>query len=200
MSSAILTIYGIESYMQAHNDSLFADVIFPVGIDKEIAVNECIINSGEFEVIYSDANFLKEAITHWSKAYYSNFEKLYKAFTSEFNPVENYDRYESITDSTVSNHSSNANSNNTGNTTENVSAFDSNDMIPNSSNTDISNTNASTSSNESITTGHEAHIHGNIGVTTGTQMLTEFTNFYSNKNLYKSIADMFTAEFCIMIY
>ena len=200
MSSAILTIYGIESYMQSHNDSLFADVVFPDGIDKEIAVNECIINSGEFEVIYSDANFLKEAITHWSRAYHSNFEKLYKAFTSDFNPIENYDRYESITDSTVSNHSSSANSNNTGNTTENVSAFDSNDMIPNSSNTDTSNTNASTSSNESITTGHEAHIHGNIGVTTSTQMLTEFTNFYSNKNLYKSIADMFTAEFCIMIY
>ena len=200
MSSAILTIYGIESYMQSHNDSLFADVVFPDGIDKEIAVNECIINSGEFEVIYSDANFLKEAITHWSRAYYSNFERLYKAFASDFNPIENYDRYESITDSTVSNHSSSANSNNTGNTTENVSAFDSNDMIPNSSNTDTSNTNASTISNESITTGHEAHIHGNIGVTTSTQMLTEFTNFYSNKNLYKSIADMFTAEFCIMIY
>lgn len=200
MSSAILTIYGIESYMQAHNDSLFADVMFPRGIDKETAINECIINSGEFEVIYSDANFLKEAITHWSRAYYSNFEKLYKAFTSDFNPIENYDRYESITDSTVSNHNSSANSNNTGNTTENVSAFDSNDMIPNSSNTDTSNTNASTSSNESITTGHEAHIHGNIGVTTSTQMLTEFTNFYLNKNLYKSIADMFTGEFCIMIY
>lgn len=200
MSSAILTIYGIESYMQSHNDSLFADVVFPDGIDKEIAVNECIINSGEFEVIYSDANFLKEAITHWSKAYYSNFEKLYKAFTSEFNPVENYDRYESVTDSTISEHSSRANSSNSGNTSENVSAFDSNDMIPNSSTTDISSTNASTDSNELVKTGHEAHIHGNIGVTTGTQMLTEFTNFYSNKNLYKSIADMFTSEFCIMIY
>lgn len=200
MSSAILTIYGIESYMQAHNDSLFADVVFPNGIDKEITVNECIINSGEFEVVYSDANFLKEAITHWSKAYYSNFEKLYKAFIADFNPVENYDRYESVSDLTTSEHSSRATSSNSGNTSENVSSYDSDEMIPNSSSVDISNTNASTGSNEQVRIGHEAHIHGNIGVTTGTQMLTEFTNFYSNKNLYKSIADMFTSEFCIMIY
>lgn len=47
---------------------------------------------------------------------------------------------------------------------------------------------------------HEAHLYGNIGVTTSVAMLTEFTGFYKDFNLYEQIASLFVDEFCIRIY
>ena len=66
------------------------------------------------------------------------------------------------------------------------------------SKTDTQNTESEIgSSAESIK--HTAHLYGNIGVTTSTQMLTEFMDF-NRFNIYEQIANLFIDEFCIMVY
>lgn len=47
---------------------------------------------------------------------------------------------------------------------------------------------------------HEAHIYGNIGVTTSSKMLAEFIETNAKFNPYNCIADMFVQDFCIMVY
>ena len=46
---------------------------------------------------------------------------------------------------------------------------------------------------------HEAHIHGNIGVTTSAAMLKEFYGI-SEWNIYDHMADLFKTELLIPIY
>ena len=47
---------------------------------------------------------------------------------------------------------------------------------------------------------YSGRIHGNIGVTTSTDVLSKYTDFYKDYNLYNLISDCFVSEFCIMIY
>ena len=93
-----VTIIGMENYYNYYNDSLFADAIFPEGVDKELAVNTILLRSGEFESLYSDAAFCKMNITRWAAQYYYTIQKWVDGFAAVFNPVENYDRMEDWTD------------------------------------------------------------------------------------------------------
>lgn len=52
-----------------------------------------------------------------------------------------------------------------------------------------------------ITDKHEAHIHGNIGVTTATTMMTEYVDFYSTYNFWVKFWEIYVtincrADFC----
>ena len=62
-----------------------------------------------------------------------------------------------------------------------------------------SGTLADTSGGETYNASHKAHIYGNIGVTTSTQMLEDYLRM-ERWNIYEQIADIFVDEFCIQIY
>lgn len=47
-----------------------------------------------------------------------------------------------------------------------------------------------------ITDKHEAHIHGNIGVTTATAMMTEYVNFYSTYNFWVKFWEIYVTINC----
>lgn len=47
-----------------------------------------------------------------------------------------------------------------------------------------------------ITDKHEAHIHGNIGVTTATAMMTEYVNFYSTYNFWVKFWEFYVTINC----
>lgn len=48
-------------------------------------------------------------------------------------------------------------------------------------------------------TKHNAHLYGNIGVTTSTQMLEDYLRV-ERWNIYEQIANIFVDDFCIMVY
>ena len=279
MSCSKITLIGLYNY----DPTIFDNLTFPAGIVKEVAINEILLKSGEFEIVYPDPEFLKSMIEHWGKKCYRTFEKWIEALSIEFNPLYNYDRYEEYTDSrskadsrdiTDSRNTSNTrnasdirshadsntkndNRENVGNAatiaattsttnedtteTKSVSAYDSNTYQPKEQDildrdiTTASQDNSMTSnktsesgsasehntgnesgqSSENITglesgttneTGsenelskHDAHLYGNIGVTTSTQMLEDFLRV-ERFNIYEQIADIFITEFCVLVY
>ena len=244
MSSSKLTMIGMYNY----DNSVFNDLTFPAGIDKDLAINEILMECGEFEILYPDLDFLKYQITKWGSKHYFTFEKWLKALAEEFNPIHNYDRYESYTDThsgsgkqvdsenKVGSHAENKISDSTGasftdthsttddDTKRNVSAYDSSTYQPkeqekldgktsgNGSGTsmshikdgltgsDVENSGRQSEHSNNDINKHEAHLYGNIGVTTSVAMLKEFTGFYKDFNLYEQIAALFVDEFCIRIY
>ena len=291
MSSSKITLIGLYNY----DPTIFDNLTFPAGIVKEVAINEILLKSGEFEIVYPDPEFIKAMIAHWGTKNFRTFEKWIEALSLEFNPLYNFDRYEEYSDSrtrqdernTTDNrtrsdtrdatderiHSdikahSDSNSRNdskeivansetlaeTSSTTDDdttdtksVSAYDSNTYQPKEQdiiNKDISTTNndSSISSNQSreSTTGsessngnestqgnesgkttentsgvesgnatesgkeneltqHNAHLFGNIGVTTSTQLLEDFLRV-ERFNIYEQIADIFITDFCVLVY
>lgn len=97
MSMATMTIAGMYHF----KDGLFNNLKLPDGINKEDVVNQILLDGSNFEFLYSDFKFMQDAIGLWSNTWYRTFEKWQKALSLEYNPIENYNRIEDWTDSSV---------------------------------------------------------------------------------------------------
>lgn len=216
MSAAKLTLIGLEQFMQLNDDSLFTDLVLPEDIDKDVLVNNILLNGSDFEVIYPDPQFLKEAITLWSKKWNRTFAKWVTALDIEYAPLENYDRKEDYSD-TLNKGIKTSGRRDNGNersfdqyhneTETQVSAYDSSSYQPSEKTTETPSgkiidkfgEGTSGSETENSKTVHDGRIHGNIGVTTSQQMLQSELDI-AQWNLYEHITDLFLSEFVIPIY
>lgn len=224
MSSSKLTMIGLYEY----DNTLFDNLSLPEGLDKDTLVDNILLRSGEFEVIYPDADFMKFSIGAWSRKWNATITRWVTALAIEYNPLENYDRYEHWTDERDISGSSSGSSSGaevgsssgstggtTGSTTTNkVSAYDAGDALTTH---DQSETHGSDSTTNSGNYGkelsdthsdehsadddleHDGRIHGNIGVTTSQQMLLSELDL-GYWNIYEKITDLFLTEFVIPIY
>lgn len=94
MSSAKITLFTFAKYLNQHNDDLFKLLTVPSGIDKDVLTENILLRGGEFEVLYSDPIFMQNAIGAWSKKWQRTMQKWIDALSIDYNPLENYDRYE----------------------------------------------------------------------------------------------------------
>ena len=199
MSSAKITLIGMYNF----NDKLI-DGFDELPVDKELLIDTVLMRGGEYEVLYPNDTLLQQLIHSWSKSYKPVIENWLRATKDmdEVNPLDNYDSYENWTDklhgtgTTTGSDTSNASAsvNNT------VSAYNSSSMVNESGNTNSTNTQSNTLANSETDTlsEHDAHIHGNIGVTTSATMYAEFYNTINKYgNIYESVATIFLQSFVI---
>lgn len=97
MAQAKITLIGIENYLNPDR-SVFDSMILPEGIDKDVLIGSIILRCQEFELLYSDPEFLIPAVGVWSRKNYRTFDKWVKALEIEYDPLFNYDRTEEYTD------------------------------------------------------------------------------------------------------
>ena len=134
-------------------------------------------------------------ITQWTNlfnALYGNkYARFLKMIDVDYNPIENYDRYESLLKeySNSGTSSEDASRGNTGTVTTvdqiegfNSASFQDSDKVTRTDNLSESNDIDREHADEG-TEENTNHIHGNIGVTTAEQMLTGYTDFWSRFNL-----------------
>lgn len=98
MAIAKITMLGLETALNYRNESIFDLMNLPEGIDKETVTDNIIVEGGEFEVLYAEPEFFKNAVGVWSKKHYRTFEKWINALNIEYAPLENYDRFEDWSD------------------------------------------------------------------------------------------------------
>ena len=208
---AKITLIGMYQY----DNTLFDNMVLPEGIDKDTFVNSLLLRDGEFEVLYSDYDFLKSAIGLWSRKWQRTFERWLVGLAAEWNPIENYDRYEEWEDSRKEDGSSKSTGTakgkddftGSGSNEALKSAYDSASYSADAKNVtdnhNISNsestTGAESTDKRDIDSTHKAHIHGNIGVTTSASMYSEYMKV-SEWNLYDHMADLFKTELLVPIY
>lgn len=126
-------------------------------------------------VTYPDFDFCKKQISKWATAKYPIWVKLYNTTKLEYNPIENYDRNETWTDSGTTADTANSttttdsNSNNVNSATAfNSDSFkDTDKAVLSAEGTSVVTSNNSGTNN----TLHNGRVHGNIGVTTSQQMI-----------------------------
>lgn len=209
--------------MYNYDNTLFDNLSFPAGIDSQLAINRILNKSEEFEVVYSDFDYLKDRIGIWSEIWQRTFEKWVKALSIDYDPLYNYDRHEEYSDARQRGYADNqteassslsntiTGSNTSSSTKQDVSAYDVATFSDKDQETAGANTSQFESGNASgdvsrDSTGtsneivkHDAHLYGNIGVTTSQQMLTDELKI-AEWNLYEHISDIFIDEFCILVY
>lgn len=207
MSKGNLSILGFYLY----DSSVFQGFQVPEGMDRSTAIDSIILNNAELELVYTDFDFMKQAITLWSNMNQSIWAKLYKTTVLEYNPIWNKDgtikEVETTTremDASGSN-STNSNSNSTAKDESSVAAFNSSTLEKNGQvdSTDASSVASqgsySDSSDDKELRSYERTEQGNIGVTS-TQQLIKEEREVDNFNIYDVIASDFRNRFCLAIY
>ena len=174
--TATMTVLGLYNY----NDTLFNDMQLPDGVDPDNVVSNLLLELAELEVIYPSWITMQRAISDWSKARVSSWERMLLALNSDYDPIENYDRREDWSD------------NSTGNSGYNnkVAGFNSGEQTDSNSGTQQTN-NGST---------HTGRIHGNIGVTMAQQMIQSELDLRAVNDIVQIIVNEFKKRFCIMVY
>lgn len=91
---ANLSIWGMYQY----DDTLFDDMYIPTQLDRQTLVDNILLECNEMQILYTNWSFLKSAIDAWSKKSLPSWQKIANTLALEYNPIENYDRMESWTD------------------------------------------------------------------------------------------------------
>lgn len=223
-NKATLSIIGAYNY----DSTLFDNMQLPDGMDSETVVSNILDHCAELELIYPDLTYLKNAIAYWSAKELPFWERVRAMETAEYNPIENYDRYDSEVETTDRAHDKNANNvvSGTTNTTGKDISVDNGynrDMVAgyNSENLTVNgetrSNNTSNANIESETKGQTAqmntekgnenenrvktlHSHGNIGVTTVAQMMKEMIDVLPEVNTVSVICESFKKRFCLLVY
>ena len=223
MSSAKLTLISMTQWLEANGIGLFDDIVIPEGLDKEILLNNILVQGGEFEVTYPDPYFLKIQTDFFFKLHALTFQRWFNAINKDYEPLYNYDRYESWRDTKEGGHetdtsfdnkteSESTTENDVSETTTNTrSAFDADAYQPHDR-SEISADNDTDFSESASAEGtgkeknkyndegtHSGHIYGNIGVTTSSKMLSEYLSI-QEWNIYDHIAVMFLQEMTVPVY
>ena len=60
-------------------------------IDRDVLKDNLLLDTAEMEIIYPDADFLKQAIGAWSKKQVNKWAELYNTMIYEYNPIWNVD-------------------------------------------------------------------------------------------------------------
>ncbi len=192
---AKITLIGLYHY----DATLFDNLALPTGYDSQTFIDTLLLEHGEKPVLYPDFDFMKFSIGAVSRKWAEELKRIYDVLTAEYNPIENYDRHEDITDDYI--HGTTATTERlTDETTEDkVSAFNESTYQPDRK-TIISGGKVSNTMAGKDTTDHDGHVHGNIGVTTSQQMIESEIDLRTKNNIYEIAARVFANELLIQIY
>ena len=169
------------------NKGLFDLLKIPAALDKQTLVDNLLMECAELEILYPDAEFMREAIGAWSSVEVDKWEELEKTLHYDYDPISNYDRREEWTDDSEG--SSTATSNATGK----QAGYNSQELVT-SDGSDSSGSSSGKSSSK-----HVGTVRGNIGVTT-TQKMIEEQRRVVNYCVYDVIIDSFQRRFCLLVY
>lgn len=191
-----MTLYGMYQY----DPTLFDGVTLPEGMDKTLMVNQIIRQSGDLFPYYQVPPEVKTAITEWFTRRKDNFAKLWQGFTSDYNPIENYDRHEDSTETPDITHTLSNSGKDTSTNEAEVQGFNGADYVPNSRTTSSGTSSTDGTDKETGTRTYTSRIHGNIGVTTSAQMLEGELALRRSLDIYALIAAEFETDNLIQVY
>lgn len=95
-----MSIVGLYTY----NPNLFQYFHFPfegqpdAPYSKDEYVNKILIDAMDMELVYPDSDFMKKAINFWSLSMKDSWERMAAALLEKYNPIDNYNRTETWTD------------------------------------------------------------------------------------------------------
>lgn len=212
MSHATLSVLGLYNVYP----TLFDLMSVPEGVDRSQIVDNILLDCAELEVLYANPDVLKLMIGVWANRELPVWTRVYKAELLEYNPIENYDRFQ--TDKRIIKRDGESGSTGTINTSDSgtlaqdnkhkYSAFDSGVLVDQtedvnnstSTGTGIQQSRNSAEVTENNTDDFTSRVHGNIGVTTSQQMLESELAIAPKLNIITYITDSFKKRFCLLVY
>ena len=91
---ATLSTLGLYEF----DNTIFNLMVIPDALDRETLIENLLAETAELEVLYPNPDVLKNLIGVWSHKQLHIWQHLYETTQYEYNPIENYDRNETGTD------------------------------------------------------------------------------------------------------
>ena len=194
MSQSKITLIGIENYLNPDH-SVFENMQLPDGIDKDTLIGAIILRCQEFELLYSDPDFLTAAVNIWSRKNYRTFDKWVKALEISYDPLYNYDRTEEYTDTHSGDFNRSGSSNDSG--SNNNTRTDNLTMTNNLADTnDVTTTHSEKAYNDSNYVGTTQDIvdqdESHTGTVTNTGTVSDNGKYSSNGTTNENGKDNYT--------
>lgn len=193
------TIIGLLQY----DPEIFSNLSLPDGINKEILINNIILEYGESPLVYDNPDFMKIAIGAWSMSEKKNIEKILESINSEYeilsdtnivkNKIKTY-----VSNETLEGHND---ANGNGSNENKVSAYNSNTYQPDNKtdNSYTSHNNSTNTRNRNCNDSENEKIEGNSGKNFF-DLQKGVVNFYKENNIYEIITKMFREKFLLYLY
>ena len=95
----MLTLQQLYNLGSSESVNIFEYLNLPKGspFDKDLIINTILMKCGLNIPMYADPFTMRSAIDIWSKKNQYTFEHIAKIYTAEYSPIENTDKYETIT-------------------------------------------------------------------------------------------------------
>lgn len=162
-----ISILGLYNY----DSTVFDNLQLPEALNKDVVVDNILLETAELETIYTDSDFMKNAIGRWSAKEKPIWEKLYQTTVFQYNPIWNKDA--NITETETINRSGTDEDVKSGQHSDNYS-----DTSTDTTNSSRVGTNKETTSESG--TAHNEDNGTNSNTTSGTDTLT-VAGFNSNE-------------------
>lgn len=94
MSDTLLSIFTLYRW----DETLFDNIAIPPLLDKDILVDNLVVELAEFEILYADPDMMKYMIEKWSNKELKKWQDLYDTTVLEYDPIENFNRTETGTE------------------------------------------------------------------------------------------------------
>lgn len=136
MPQSKITLIGMEKFLNPEH-SIFEKLTLPDGIDKDTLIGAIILRCQEFELLYSNPEFMIHAVKVWGMKNYWTFDRWVKLINKEYDPLYNKDYHEDITDTHRGKYSKVGHDSNSGNNERTTDMTTTNDLTTTSDDTTL---------------------------------------------------------------
>ena len=186
---ATLSIIALYNWDQ----TVFDDMVMPSFIDKDdiphildrdILINTIMMETGELETLFANAEKMKELLRIWSMRRVSSWSRMYEVLDTKYDPFINIVRDETRTIKQERNLK--------GTYKGKVNAWNSTDPVDRDS--------SETGDTGDITTTENYHLEGDSAITDAQDIMRKEVEARKDYNIYDIITEEFKRRFCIMVY
>ena len=185
-----ISLLGLYRY----DNTLFNDMVVPVEIDKDVLVNNILLETAELEILYPNPDILKAGIEMWSKKRLQAWQRMAVVLYEEYDAFINIKRDE---ERTITQTRNLANTNNS-TAKDNVNAWD--DDSADGTLKDTSTIDSKGTDTGTVTTHEKFHVEGDSAITDAQDVLKKEMQVRDEFNLYNYIIKEFIEKFCLLVY
>lgn len=194
-----MNLINIMNLWKGEGKDIFDGIYLDPRLDKDLVVNTILDYSGTYIPLYQDYNLFNFKNKVFFDRNRDNIVHLLDAFTLDYDPIYNYDRYEKYNEVDETNRNSNSTSSLKSNTENKVSAYNSSTYQPSNESTSADTTIDNVKTDDKHNYYTDNRIYGNIGVTTTQQMLDSEIDLRDRYNIYEWIARKWYNEFMLKV-
>lgn len=194
-----MNLINIMNLWKDEGKDIFDGIYLDKRLDKDLVVNTILDYSATYIPLYQDYNLFNFKNKVFFDRNRDNIVHLLDAFTLDYEPIYNYDRYEKYNEVDETKRNSNSTSSLNSNIENKVSAYNSSTYQPSNESVTADTTKDNVTTDDNHNYYADNRIYGNIGVTTTQQMLESEIDLRDRYNIYEWIARKWYNEFMLKV-